>query len=220
MLEGQHWTSICACLWILQALLRRLADNSAEVVSVALGLSMLRLVPPAALFDVLSSIITRVSTSGKALKTEAVKAQRGNARKVSNDAAPLLLLTTVDGRLHRRNHCVPGPSRRCSHIVRVHSESVQACCSRVSQAVKVLAGDFLQRHPSYSNRIGALMLGLLLPVGGCAGNSKLPLTALKAIRRINHPLLDGETLRQHLCVVCVKGCVSRCCDMHTCSCDR
>jgi hypothetical protein len=60
--------------------------------------------------------------------------------------------------------------------------------------VKVLAGDFLERHPAYSERIGALLLGLLLLIDPGAAGSKLFVAALKAIKRINHPLLGGEYL--------------------------
>lgn len=58
----------------------------------------------------------------------------------------------------------------------------------------MLAGDFLERHATYSERVGALLLGLLLPIGAGASSSKLPVAALKAIKRISHPLLDGEAL--------------------------
>lgn len=59
----------------------------------------------------------------------------------------------------------------------------------------MLAGEFLEQHSTYSERVGTVMLGLLLPIGtgaSSANGSKLPVAALKAIKRINHPLLEGE----------------------------
>lgn len=59
----------------------------------------------------------------------------------------------------------------------------------------MLAGEFLERHSAYSERVGAVLLGLLLPIGSGASSahgSKLPVAALKAIKRIHHPLFDGE----------------------------
>ena len=84
---------------------------------------------------------------------------------------------------------------RIGRPVTVEAPASQGCCnvwSVVLQAVKVLAGDFLEQHPSYGERVGALMLGLLLHIGLGAAGSKLPVAALKAIKRINHPLLEGE----------------------------
>lgn len=63
-------------------MLRRLADDSADVVAVTLGLSSLRLVPPAALFDALAAIVSRASGVGSNLSVDDIKALRGNARKV------------------------------------------------------------------------------------------------------------------------------------------
>jgi hypothetical protein len=70
------------CCVRLQAMLRRLADDSADVVAVALGLPMLRLVPPVALYEALASIVRRPSVPEKQRSAEDLKAQRGNARKV------------------------------------------------------------------------------------------------------------------------------------------
>ena len=96
------WVTMCAALhhdrlgrqrrhqairsdW-LQAMLRRLADGSADVVAVALGLPMLYLVPPAAMFEALASIVSRPSMPEKRRSAEDLKSQRGSARKV-RDAA-------------------------------------------------------------------------------------------------------------------------------------
>lgn len=73
------------CEW-LQAMLRRLADDSADVVAVALGLPMLHLVPPAALFEALASIVSRPSMPEKRRSAEDLKSQRGSARKVCHVA--------------------------------------------------------------------------------------------------------------------------------------
>jgi hypothetical protein len=67
-------------------MLRRLADDSADVVAVALGLPMLRLVPPASLFEALASIVSRPSSPEKQRSEENLKAQRGSARKVCDTA--------------------------------------------------------------------------------------------------------------------------------------
>lgn len=55
----------------------------------------------------------------------------------------------------------------------------------------MLAGEFLGQHPGYGERVGALLLGLLLPIGAAEGG-KLPAAALKAVKAISHPLLEGS----------------------------
>ncbi len=67
-------------------MLRRLADDSADVVAVALRLPMLHLVPPAALFEALASIVSRPSMPEKRRSAEDLKSQRGSARKVRDTA--------------------------------------------------------------------------------------------------------------------------------------
>lgn len=86
------------------------------------------------------------------------------------------------------------------------------------QAVKLLAGEFVERHPTYSERAGVLLLGLLLPLGPAAKGGKLPIAALKGIERINHPLLQGGCFADPQPVRCLwhPGCIlgpswRRCC---------
>jgi hypothetical protein len=80
-LGSKQWHQAFRCGW-LQAMLRRLADDSADVVAVALGLPMLHLVPPAALFEALASIVSRPSMPERRRSAEDLRSQRGSARKV------------------------------------------------------------------------------------------------------------------------------------------
>lgn len=58
----------------------------------------------------------------------------------------------------------------------------------VRQALRVLAGEFVAQHPSYTERVARALLAylLVLPAAG-----KCAITALEMAKELDHPLLQG-----------------------------